>query len=154
MEIDVFNKKKETARKFYEKLKPLYCPYLDGVVVFNSKGFHHLRYSAGSERPKGVQVLKFALLPLAIKIIKNSATLQEYKKELQTFGRPDKAGMKKTKEVEYLAFIAIVTTKKVKVRVILRRIGTGNFIFWSVMPDVKMNPGEVQRLYKEGIDEA
>lgn len=57
------------------------------------------------------------------------------------------------KEVEYWAFVAIVGTQPIKIRVIVRRIGTGNITFWSVMPDSKIRNGQ-QKLAAEGIDDA
>jgi len=56
------------------------------------------------------------------------------------------------KEVEYWGLIAIVGDRKLKIRVVLRRIGTGNLTFWSVMPDVKIKNGK-QKLAPEGIED-
>ena len=74
----------EQARKRTEEIfnaqKTIRNPYLDADVLFTSNGHHHLRYSARSERNKREQILKFSLFPLAIAIIKNSGTLQEYRK--------------------------------------------------------------------------
>jgi len=56
-----------------------------------------------------------------------------------------------TKIAEYFGFVAIVGERKIKIRVIVRRIGNGNFTFWSVMPDSKLRGG--QRLYDIGIED-
>jgi len=40
---------------------------------------------------------------------------------------------------------------EIKIRVIIRRIGDGNFIFWSVMPDSNLKRG--QKLYTDGIED-
>jgi len=54
--------------------------------------------------------------------------------------------------VEYWAFIAIVGEySQIKIRVILRRVGDGNIVFWSVMPDSNLKRG--QKLYTDGIDD-
>lgn len=42
------------------------------------------------------------------------------------------------KQAEYWGFDAIVGNEKVKIRTVLRKIGDGNIIFWSVMPLVKL----------------
>jgi len=53
------------------------------------------------------------------------------------------------KETEYWGFIAIVGKARIKIRVVLRRVGNGNITFWSVMPDHKL---KWQKLYANGID--
>ncbi len=90
-------------------------------------------------------------MSLALDIIKKLGTLQEYRKEPVRVGCPSKDGFFATKIAEYFGFIAIVGEKKIKIRVIVRRIGDGNFTFWSVMPDSKLKNG--QRLYDYGIQD-
>ncbi len=96
------------------------------------------------------QLLKFSLLPLALRVIKNSGTIQEHRKGIIAIGKVGKDGLKKTKNVEYWAFVAIIGDSEIKIRVILRRVGDGNIIFWSVMPDSNLKKG--QKLYTEGIE--
>lgn len=150
MDLKYFNQKKEKAKDFFDLQKNIYNPYLDSQIVFNSDGFHHLRFSARRERNKKEQVLKFNLLSLAVKIIKKSGTLQEYRKGLVFVGKRGKDGFRKTKNVEYWGFIAIIGTPQIKIRVILRRIGDGNIIFWSVLPNSNLKKG--QKLYTQGIE--
>ncbi|MDP3792134.1 MAG: hypothetical protein Q8Q89_00150 [bacterium] len=90
-------------------------------------------------------------MSLALGVIKKSGTLQEYRKEPVRIGRPSKGGFYTTKIAEYFGFVAIVGEKKIKIRVIVRRIGDGNFTFWSVMPDSKLRGG--QKLYDYGIED-
>jgi len=73
MEIDEqnFNQIKDKARKLYETDGKIFCPYFGFDIILNSDGFHHLQFSARRERGKSEQFLKFTLLPLALKIIKN-----------------------------------------------------------------------------------
>lgn len=147
-----FNERKEKARTIYTTQKNIYNPYLRSQVIFNSDGFHHLQFSARRERNKKEQLLKFSLLPLAIEIIKKSGTLQEYRTGLTTIGKIGKDGLALAKATEYWGFIAIVgESKRIKIKVILRKIGDGNITFWSVMPFSKLKGG--QRLYTEGIEE-
>lgn len=56
------------------------------------------------------------------------------------------------KEVEYWGLVAIVGTKQIKVRAVLRRVGDGNITFWSVMPYSKIKDGK-QRMFMEGIED-
>ncbi len=151
---DYFNTKKEKARAIFDAQKNAYNPYFKTEVIFNSDGFHHLQFSARRERNKQEQLLKFSLLPLAIRIIKDSGTLQEYRKTMCPIGKKSKRdGSVLMKQIEYWGFIAIIGENRVKIRTILRRIGDGNIIFWSVMPYSKLRRDERQKLYTGGIEE-
>jgi len=56
------------------------------------------------------------------------------------------------KIVNYWVFIAIVGEEnQIKVKTILRRVGDGNIIFWSVMPYSKLRNG--QKLYSGDIED-
>lgn len=152
MEFDKqkFEEQKTKTENFYKTINKINCPYFDREVIFNSDGFHHLRYSARSERDKKEQTLKFNLLPLAVKIIKRSGTLQEYRPGLIIVGKKSQRdGLAPAKKVEYWGFVAICGKNKVKIRVVLRKIGDGNIIFWSVMPFGNISD---QRLYTFGIE--
>ena len=154
MEVDTayFNEREEKARAIYNAQRSISNPYLKSQVIFNSDGFHHLQFSARRERGKKEQLLKFSLLSLAIGILKNSGTLQEYRKGLTAVGKKGKDGLTRMKMTEYWGFVAIVGEKsQIKVRVVLRRVGDGNIIFWSVMPFSKLKGG--QKLYFEGIED-
>ena len=153
-ELEYFTKRKPEAESRYKKIQRIKCPYLNNDVIFNAKGFHHLQFSVGRERNKKAQLLNFHLFPLAVSVIKNSGTVQEYRKELQPFGNKGKRdGLRKTKPVQFWAFVAIVTDQHLKIRVVVRRVGDGNFTFWSVMPDVRKSKRGIQKLYKRGIED-
>jgi hypothetical protein len=155
MEIDqaYFKERKNKARAFFDAQREIYCPYFQANIILNSDGFHHLQFSARREREKKAQLLKFSLLPLALDIIRKTGTIQEYRKILTPIGKPSmRDGSIPMKEVEYWGLVAIVREQNVKVRVILRRIGTGNVTFWSVMPDVKFKNGK-QKLASGGIED-
>ena len=152
---DHFHSTKSKAEAAYTAQKTIYCPYFKQNIVLNSDGFHHLQFSARRERNKGEQILKFILLPLALKIIRVSGTVQEYRKELAPIGKKShRGGFTPMKEVQYRGFVAIVgERKRVKVRTIVRKVGDGNLTFWSVMPHVKITNG-TQKLFAEGIEDA
>jgi hypothetical protein len=153
MDVDpaYFKERKEKAETIYKAQREIYCPYFQTKVILNSDGFHHLQFSARRERDKKVQLLKFNLLPLALEVIRKAGTVQEYRKLLTPIGKPSaRDGSVPMKEVEYWGLVAIVKENNVKVRVILRKVGTGNVTFWSVMPDVKWKNGK-QKLSSEGI---
>lgn len=153
METDAayFSERKEKTRTLYDTRKSIYNPYLKSEVIFNSDGFHHLQFSARRERDKKEQLLKFSLFPLVPVIVRNSGTLQEYRKGLTTVGKKSKDGFALTKPTEYWGFVAIVGKTQIKIKVILRRVGDGNIIFWSVMPFSRLKGG--QKLYTEGMED-
>lgn len=112
-------------------------------VIFSSDGFHHLRYDGSrKEREKKVQIIKFNLIDEAIKIIKNSSKMQEYRRAYCPVGSPDKNGFRKTKLVQWIAFFAVISvTKRLRIRVVVRKVGDGPYHFWSVMPFWKLSNG-------------
>ena len=124
-DAEKFRLAKDKAHEIYTARREIWCPYLEQNVVLNSDGFHHLQFSARRERSKNEQLLKFRLLPLGLWLVKHSATLQEYRKILSPVGKASaRDGMIPMKNIEYWGFFAIIgEDKKVKVRVVLRRIG-------------------------------
>jgi len=153
MDTAYFQTKKEKAKEIYGSQRTIYNPYFKSDIVLNSDGFHHLQFSARRERSKEEQVLKFTMLPLGLKIIKQAATLQEYRKLLCPIGeRSNRPRLMKM--VEWWGFVAIFIEQDIKVRVVLRRVGNGNITFWSVMPYSKRRKGDhKQRLFTDGIED-
>lgn len=155
MEVDpgYFHKMKSKALAAYKAQPAIYCPYFGMKVVLNADGFHHLQFSARRERDKKEQLVKLRLLPRALDIIRKSGTVQEYRRTLAPVGKRSKRdGAVPLKEVEYWGFVAIVGEKPMRIRVIARRIGTGNIIFWSVMFHSKVKDGR-QRLHDGNIED-
>ncbi len=149
-----FEEKKQKARQLYDAQRAIHNPYLDCDVILNSDGFHHLQFSGRTERSKKEQLLKLRLLPLALETIRRAGTLQEYRRLLQPVGAPSGRGETVLKQVEYWGFVAILGPREspVKVRTVLRRVGGGKVIFWSVMPENKFRKGE-QRLSTKGLED-
>jgi len=138
----------KSSEELFSKNKEIYCPYFDCKITFNSDGFHHLRYSARGERTKDEQIFKFTFLPAAIKIIKNSGTVQQYRTGLLPIKKKsNKSELVLQKFVEYWGFIAIVGKEKkmIRIKVILRRVGDGKIIFWSIMPAMNLKGGWIDR---------
>ena len=152
-DLERFRYAKERAHDIYTAQSNIRCPYFQTQVVLNSDGFHHLQFSARRERNKREQMLKFRLLPLALQVIRSSGTVQEYRRLLGPFGTPSaRDGSVRMKEVEYWGFVAIVGEKRIKIRTVLRRVGDGNIMFWSVMPYSKIKNG-FQRMHTDGIED-
>lgn len=154
MDFDYFRQRKQKAETIYNSQKEIYCPYFNNKIILNSDGFHHLQFSARKERNKKEQLLKFSLLPLVFAVIKKAGTLQEYRKMLAPVGKKTNDGLRKMKNIEYWGFVAIIGENKIKIRTVLKRIGDGNIIFWSVMPYSKLRNNEYkQKLFTEGIED-
>jgi len=140
LEIDLkkFHELKNAAEDAYNKIVNIDCPALKAKVIFNSDGFHHLRYDCHrSERSKQVQQSKFICLEDAVKILKKATTIQEYRRSICPIGKCDKSGFRKTKIVEWFGLFAVTSfSRRIRVNVVVRRIGegSGQFHFWSVMP--------------------
>lgn len=122
----------------YKSVGEVVCPFFGKAVTFNSDGFHHLQFSADRERGKPEQMLKFTLFKkYAVEILKNSGTVQEYRKTMEPGGKR-RYSRKEADMInaEYWGFVSIVGAEgsKERVKVIVRRVGTGNPHFWSVMP--------------------
>ncbi|NCO25214.1 hypothetical protein GW901_01635 [Candidatus Parcubacteria bacterium] len=140
MEFDLekFNELKDLTKLNYDKTGYVYSPALQASIIFNSDGFHHLRYDNNrSERSKKAQESKFIYFDKAVEILKKSITIQEYRRSICTIGGCDRSGFRKTKIIEWFGFFAIVSfSKRIRVNVVVRRIGeeNGQYHFWSVMP--------------------
>lgn len=133
----------EKAQDIYSLEVDIWCPYFKNHIALTSDGFNHLQ-NKNNRMPRNIseQILKLSLLPKAINVIKAAGTLQEYRRGLEKFGEKSKDGFYKTKIVEYWAFHNIFGTDYLKkIVVILKRVGDGKIIFWSVVPQkVKGTP--------------
>lgn len=151
-QIEKLKSQIEISRLFYSSISHLRCPYFQGDIVLNSDGFNHL-LNKPNRQPRNVseQLLKLSLLKKAIEVIRKSGTVQEIREQIERVGKPARDGFSKTKQVTYWGFHAIVgNEKKIKIVVVLKKIGEGNIMFWSVLPHKKFN---TQKLYTDGIGE-
>lgn len=112
-DLEKFNKLKEQIKLEYEKIGSIYCPALKSRVVFNSEGFHHLRYDGSfSERSKKVQQNKFIYFNKVVDILKITTIVQEYRRSICPTGRRDKNGLRKINIVEWFGFYSIISFSK------------------------------------------
>jgi hypothetical protein len=133
-DISNYDKIREDAKAFYDKVGQVHCPAF-GNIYFNAEGFNHLIYKGNrKERDKGLQIMKFKLLPIAVKLLKLTTTYQEFEDTLQEVHiKKFKRRVTETKVIKYWGIIAIIESRKIKV--IVKQIGdNGNKHFWSVIP--------------------
>ncbi len=134
-DVSNYEKLREDAQKFYSGIGKVFVPALNQEVFFNAEGFNHIVYkSARSEREKTSQILRFKLLPLALKLLQKATTYQEFEETIKEFEiKSFKKKIRKTKPVRYWGIIAIIDGRKIKV--IVRKIGENGLAhFWSVVP--------------------
>ena len=126
---------REDAQKLYLTTRPILSPAFNEYVHFTAEGFNHIIFKGSrTERERPSQIMRFKLLPRAIKLIELSTTFQEYEETLKEFEvKSYKKKVRKTKPVKYWGIIAITDGRKIKV--ILRKIGdNGQLHFWSIVP--------------------
>ena len=134
-DLSNYEKLCDDSRKFYYSLGRIFSPVLDQEVHFTAEGFNHIIFKGSrSERERPSQVLRFKLLPLAVKLIKISTTYQEFEETIKEFAvQTYKKRVRKSKPVKYWGLIAIIDGRKIKV--IIRKIGdNGVAHFWSIVP--------------------
>lgn len=147
-DVSNYEKLREDAQKFYTSTRPIQSPAFGEYVHFTAEGFNHIIFKGSrSERERPSQILRFKLLPKAIKLIGLSTTYQEYEETLKDFEvKSYKKKVHKTKPVKYWGIIAIIDGRKIKV--ILRKIGdNGQLHFWSIVPAWTTNKYRDMKLF-------
>lgn len=134
-DLSNYEKLKENAQRFYNAVSRVFSPALNQEIHFTAEGFNHIIFKgARSERERPSQILRFKLLPLALKLIKTSTTYQEFEETLKEFDvKRYKKRTRVTKSIKYWGIIAIIDGRKIKV--IIRKVGdNGSLHFWSIVP--------------------
>ena len=134
-DLSNYEKLREDAQNFYNSIRKAFSPAFNQEICFNAEGFNHIIFKGSrSERERPSQILRFKLLPLALKLIKISTTYQEFEESIKEFEvKSYKKKVKKSKSVKYWEIIAIIDSRKIKV--IIRKIGDGGMMhFWSIVP--------------------
>ena len=147
-DISNYEKLKENAQNFYSQIGSVFSPAFKEKVYFTSEGFNHIIFkSSRTEREKSSQILRFELLPLAIRLLRESTTYQEFEETLKEFEiKSYKKRIKKSRLVRYWGIIAIVSGTKIKV--IIRKVGdNGTMHFWSIVPAWVTNKYRDARFY-------
>lgn len=114
---------KKEAEKFFTDHQFVHCPaFPNEKVYFNSKGLNHLFYKGDNRaRTHEEVIVRVRLLDRAVKLLKIMPLSQE-----EDFIYRD------GKKIIFWAFEGVIEDKRVKV--IVRQRGTGNKLFWGVIP--------------------
>lgn len=141
-----FEAVREESRTIYKKIRHIYCPYFKDKIIFNSKGWEHLRFkSHGHSRSRKEQYVRFKLLPFVSEVISNSRTLQGicHTSTFEIISTNSKWN-RVLKPVTFWEFVAVISD--VRIRVVVKQIEDGDRYFFSVIPYWKIKAGTNQRL--------
>ncbi|MBU6447265.1 hypothetical protein KGQ24_00280 [Patescibacteria group bacterium] len=150
-----FNKVRAKAEQDYKAVGKIRCPYFNEDISFNSEGLSHILFKSwNTARSRDDQYVRLRLLPLAVRVIKTSHTLQEYF-ETKRFERIRSNGnwQKQLKRVRYYGFVAIINNALIKV--IIREVEGGQKHFYSLIPRWRFeeNNGNKKRVLHRGNPE-
>lgn len=124
-----------TTRTAYDAIDRVFCQILQKNIVFNAKGFYHLRYKPdGTARTVAERIYKLSLFPLAVAVIKNAISIDEERNIL--IFENTKKGAKKIKAKQIALVATVGKNRPVSVRIIVIEFENSlNPIFWSIMKD-------------------
>ena len=131
-QIEHLNILKTGVSATYADIGTVYCQILNKNIVFNSTGLRHLTIKPdGTIRNVDEAIYKLTLFPLAIPTIKNATSISDERDIEVSVGRGKRRKYKKAKT--YALAACVGRKKHVIVRVIILRIGDGNYQFYSIM---------------------
>ena len=129
-----YERQKTAAKDLYKSTGRVLSPALGERIAFTAESFNHILFQGSrSERGRSSQIMRFKLLPRAIRLIGHANTFQEFEETTREYEvKVRKKRRLRTKLVRYWGIIAIFEERKIKV--ILRKIGNGQIHFWSIVP--------------------
>ena len=160
MEIDdeQFEKVKTRAEAYYKTIGKIRCPYLKTDVHFNAEGFEHLLSKSWNRgRWRTEQYTRMRLLPLAVKVVGKTTTLQEFdERKIFVRQKTNSRWERRLKPVVYYVFIAVVRGHNIRLKVIVKEIGGGVRFFHSLYPSWKVkgdSDGNNRKIFYSGNPE-
>lgn len=143
---ELFEKVRIKAETFYATTEAAYCPYLQGHVSLNRKGFEHIKFKEWG-KPRGLsdQYQRLKLLHLIPLVLTKSHTVQGlwYTKEWER-QKKHARWQKLLREVVYYEFVAVV--EKVRVKIIIKKVEDNAPFFWTLIPFWKTNKSTGARI--------
>ena len=107
---------------------------LGSYVNFNSIGFRHLQYKSGGARRNSKEIIyKLKLLPLVAPVVKNATHIFEERIVYVKMSRKKNSSYQKA--IAYALTAKVGKNKSINVKVIILKIGNGNYFFYSVMKE-------------------
>jgi hypothetical protein len=129
-----YRKRKEAAHRIYTKQPVIHSPFFNDDILLTSEGFRHLCRQTHGRRSKEEQVRRFMVLRYGLHVLKTATTLERYRKQPATLNVPGSGSdLKKRPMIQWWSFVAFFVKENIKVRVVVRKVGTHKLHFWSVM---------------------
>jgi len=135
-----FDKAKDHFEHFYNTIRSVHCPYFGEHIKFNRKGREHIIFKRWNHaRPQTDQYIRLKLIHLAPAVLKKSHTVQGYKitKHFEHV-KVNSRWEQHLKDVEYHEFICVI--QQARIRVVVKKVETGDRYFWSIIPYWKQSP--------------
>lgn len=124
MPRDSYKRLLKETHEYYKSLKKIRCKHIDNnFIVFGNSGFTHLLIKDRKSRSIDEQFRKLSIIRYIHDIINND----NVKKDIRIIQS------KEYGQIEYTALSGKVDDRIVKI--ILRKIGNGNYHFWSIMDE-------------------
>lgn len=126
------------TKKSYAEIGTVFCPILNQTIHFNAEGYNHLLYeSYNHPRPPAEQILKLKCFPFVVSVIKNC-----YKK---VSVRPAARKIKGIRKNGFAYELIHEVVKGGKVRVIIEKLGNGQYNYRGVMPHDKKSKRALEK---------
>jgi hypothetical protein len=134
MDDKYYQAKKAGAHRIYTAQPSIHSPYFNDEIRLGPEGFRHLCVGANGERTEEERIRRFLLLPLALKILATATTVQEYR-YVDGAAQLGKSSWSEPgpKLVQCWGFTALFVQQEITVKVLVRKVGKGDFHFWSVI---------------------
>jgi hypothetical protein len=132
-----YNSARSVGERFFDNNRIIHSACL-GEVHINSEGFMHLIFKNNRhKRDWKNQTKRFHLLQYVKPVLDGMKFYQEYYEKL---GKIEEEHKGKTgfnfKLIKYWGFVAVINNR-IRIKIILKRIGDGKIIFWSIIPSWK-----------------
>ena len=124
----------DKAYKFFKANKKISSAAL-GFIKLNSDGFRHLVFrDKQHKRELKNQLKRFELLRYLKPTLEGMKYYQEYFETKQQIRiKRQSTTLLEFGKVKYWGFIAVINDK-IRIKVVLRQVGDGSIIFWSIIP--------------------
>jgi hypothetical protein len=129
-----YDSAEKTARQLFQDNPRIHSAAV-GSVKLNSDGFLHLIFkNPKHKRDCKNRMKRFELLRYLKDVLAGMSHYQEYFETKQAI-RIKRQGtiLLESRVIRYWGFIAVIKDK-IRIKIILKKVGDGNIIFWSIIP--------------------
>lgn len=144
---------KQQAENLYKNIEDTYCPYFGKKILFNAKGWKHLKFkNKHHARTQIDQYARLKLLYLAPIVISQSHTVQGilYTKKFEN-QKTNSRWERIMKDVTFYEFIAVI--ENIRLKVIVKEVNKEELYFWSIIPFWGIDKEQSKRILYSGNPE-